>query len=372
MISAKLSIYYAAAFAVIGASMPFWPLWLQSRSLGPEDIGIVMAVSVAIKTITNPLVATIADLYGERKRLMILLTLLATSFFSLFYWSHNFSTIVAVTLLFHGFWSPNMPLMESLTIQTANLKPLDYGRIRLWGSLTFIICAWGMGNLLKGYPIDFVYWVTLGFLALTFLSTLILPDSHVVKSSTNSPIRIVLKDRSFGIFIIATALIQSSHAVYYSFSTIHWKSVGHSEAVIGWLWAEGVVAEIILFVWGDRIIKRYGAGRLITLAGIAGLVRWFFIGLTHAFGLLLVTQLLHALTFGAAHLGAIHFIARRMEPSVSATAQTVYAVVVGLTMGLSTWVSGLLYANFGSQSYFLMAAMAGCGSIIAYGLWKHR
>ena len=263
--------------------------------------------------------------------------------------------------------------MESLTIQTAKLKRLDYGRVRLWGSCTFIIGAWGMGKLLDSSPIDLVYWVALSLLALTFLSTLTLPDSRVAKlKSFNSPIRIVLTDRSFVVFVIATALIQSSHAVYYSFSTIHWKGVGHSEAVIGWLWAEGVIAEIFLFMWGDQIIKHFGAARLITLAGFAGLMRWLLIGLTHMLPMLLIIQLLHALTFGAAHLGAIYFIARRVEPSVSATAQTIYTAVVGFTMGLSAWISGILYADLGSQAYYLMAAMAGCGGTIAYGLWRER
>ena len=80
-------------------------------------------------------------------------------------------------------------------------------------------------------------------------------------------------------------------------------------------------------------------------------------------------QLFHALTFGAAHLGAIHFIARRMDPSVSATAQSVYAAtVMGLAMGVSAWVSGKLYSGFGSQAYYLMAVMAGLGGMIAYAL----
>ena len=373
MIAAKLAIYYAAAFAVIGASMPFWPLWMQSRNLDPEEIGLVMAFSVVFKTVTNPLIAAIADRYGERKRLIILLTLLATSIFSLYFWSHDFWTIAIITIVFHAFWSPNMPLIESLTIQTAKLKALNYGRVRLWGSCTFIIGAWGMGRLLGDSPIDIVYWVALCLLALTVLSTLILPDTRVAKlESSNSPIRVVLANRSFIIFIIATTLIQASHAVYYSFSTIHWKSVGHSEAVIGWLWAEGVIAEIFLFIWGDKIIKHYGAARLITMAGFAGLIRWLLIGSTHMLPMLLILQLLHAFTFGAAHLGAMYFIAQRVDPSVSATAQTVYAVVVGFTMGLSAWASGILYGNFGSHAYYLMAAMAGSGGAIAYGLRRDR
>ena len=370
MITFRLAGFYATVFAVIGISTPFWPLWLKSRGLGPEEIGLAMALGIAVKIFANPLIAVAADRHGERKRLMIALLLVATLVFSLFYWARDFWSIVIVILVFQAFWSPALPLMETLTMQTTKIEPLNYGRIRLWGSVTFIIGAWGMGELLSKGSVDLVYWVTLGALILTFLSTLTLPDTRIAKpAGKKRPIRDVLSDRTFVTFVVATALIQSSHGVYYTFGTIHWQSVGHSEAIIGWLWAEGVIAEVLLFMWGDRIVKRFGAARLITLAGIAGLIRWALTGVTDALPALMTLQLFHALTFGAAHLGAIHFIARRMAPSVSATAQSVYAAtVMGLAMGVSAWVSGKLYSGFGSQAYYLMAVMAGLGGMIAYAL----
>ena len=370
MITFRLAGFYATVFAVIGISTPFWPLWLKSRGLGPEEIGLAMALGIAVKIFANPLIAVVADRHGERKRLMIALLLVATLVFSLFYWAHDFWSIVIVILVFQAFWSPALPLMETLTMQTTKIEPLNYGRIRLWGSVTFIIGAWGMGELLSKGSVDLVYWVTLGALILTFLSTLTLPDTRIAKpAGKKRPIRDVLSDRTFVTFLVATALIQSSHGVYYTFGTIHWQSVGHSEAIIGWLWAEGVIAEVLLFMWGDRIVKRFGAARLIALSGIAGLIRWALTGVTDALPALMILQLFHALTFGAAHLGAIHFIARRMDPSVSATAQSVYAAtVMGLAMGVSAWVSGKLYGGFGSQAYYLMAVMAGLGGMIAYAL----
>ena len=370
MITFRLAGFYATVFAVIGISTPFWPLWLKSRGLGPEEIGLAMALGIAVKIFANPLIAVVADRHGERKRLMIALLLVATLVFSLFYWAHDFWSIVIVILVFQAFWSPALPLMETLTMQTTKIEPLNYGRIRLWGSVTFIIGAWGMGELLSKGSVDLVYWVTLGALILTFLSTLTLPDTRIAKpAGKKRPIRDVLSDRTFVTFLVATALIQSSHGVYYTFGTIHWQSVGHSEAIIGWLWAEGVIAEVLLFMWGDRIVKRFGAARLIALSGIAGLIRWALTGVTDALPALMTLQLFHALTFGAAHLGAIHFIARRMDPSVSATAQSVYAAtVMGLAMGVSAWVSGKLYGGFGSQAYYLMAVMAGLGGMIAYAL----
>lgn len=375
MTSLRLALYYSAAFAVIGVSMPFWPLWLKSRGLNAEDIGLIVALGITIKALANPLIAGIADKRGERKRIMVLLVLLATAVFAAFYWAQGFWFILAVTLMFHTVWSPNMPLMESLVMQTAKAEPIDYGRVRLWGSVTFIAAAWGIGHLLNSHPIDTVYWATLGLLAVTVVTTLTLPDTRIARPAVagRSPIMSVLTDRTFLAFIVGAALIQASHGVYYTFGSIHWKAVGHSEAVIGWLWAEGVIAEVLLFIWGDKIVQRFGAARLIALGGIGGVLRWAVTGMTDALPALMVVQLLHALTFGAAHLGAVYFIARRMAPEVSATAQSVYAaVVMGLALGLSAWVSGKLYAAHASQAYLAMAVMAGLGAIVAYSLRSRK
>ena len=374
MTSLRLAIFYAMAFGFIGVLMPFWPLWLKSRGLTAEDIGLVMALGIAVKTVGNPLVANTADRMGERKRIMAVLALFACIVFAAYQWTYGFWAILAVTLLFHALWSPAMPLMETLVMQTGKLEPIDYGRVRLWGSVTFIFGAWGMGYVLNDSPIDTVYWVALALMAATFASTLTLPDTRIAPSAgKRRPIAAVLTDRTFILFAVGAALIQSSHGVYYTFGTIHWQSVGHSEAVIGWLWAEGVIAEVILFIWGDKLVKRFGAARLIALGGLAGLVRWAGTGLTDALPALMVLQVLHAFTFGAAHLGAIHFIARRMAPEISATAQSLYAgLVMGLAMGMSAWMSGKLYAAHAAQSYFAMAVMAGLGGIIAFALRRRH
>ncbi len=370
MTALRLAWFYAAAFAVIGASMPFWPLWLKSRGLTVEDIGLVVAIGITAKTLANPLIASAADRRGERKPIMAILILLTTVVFALFHWSYGFWAILAVTMAFHMLWSPTMPLMESLTMQTAKAQPIDYGRVRLWGSLTFIAAAWGMGHMLDGRSVDMVYWVTLSFLVVTFIAALTLPDTRISKPQAGTrPLGAVLTDRTFIVFVAATALIQSSHGVYYTVGTIHWQNVGHSEAVIGWLWAEGVIAEVLLFMWGDKLVKRFGAARLIAIGGLGGLLRWAGTGFTDALPALMVLQLLHALTFGAAHLGAIYFIARRMAPEVSATAQSVYAaVVMGLAMGASAWLSGVLYADVAGKAYLAMAVMSGLGGAIAYYL----
>jgi PPP family 3-phenylpropionic acid transporter len=178
-----------------------------------------------------------------------------------------------------------------------------------------------------------------------------------------------LRNRSFALFLAAAAMIQGSHAVYYAFGTLHWRAAGYSEDVIGALWAEGVVAEIVLFMVGGRLVRRLGPARLIALGGFAGTVRWLVLGLTDALPALVCVQILHAFTFGAAHLGAIHFIARAVPPALSATAQRLYsAVVMGLGLGLMLLASGWLYTAFAGGAFHAMAAAALIGGILAWVL----
>ena len=159
--------------------------------------------------------------------------------------------------------------------------------------------------------------------------------------------------------LAATAFVQSGHAVVYSFSTIHWKSIDFPETIIGLLWAEGVVAEIIIFQYSGAIIKYIRPIMLIVLGGIAGVIRWTIMGYTDALVALVIAQALHGLTFGATHLGAIHYISDTIPPNLSATAQSLLsAVVMGVAIGITTMVSGALYGAIGSQAYFSMTAIS--------------
>jgi MFS transporter, PPP family, 3-phenylpropionic acid transporter len=371
----RLSLLYAAFFVVIGIQLPFWPMWLASRGLGPTEIGTIISVGVVVKILGNPLFAHMADRRGERRRLMVALAAGALGFFALFFLTSGFWSILAVTVAYLAVWSAIMPLGESLTMLTARENNLDYGRIRLWGSLSFIVAAVLVGRVLVSESIDIIYWLLLAAIAVTVVACFLLPDTRPPRAAASGlPIGVVLRDRTFLLFMAAAAFIQGSHGVYYAFGTLHWKSVGYSEDVIGWLWAEGVIAEIILFAFGAALVRRLGPAGLMVLGGGAATLRWGVTGLSDALPVLAVVQALHALTFGATHLGAIHFISRAMPPALSATAQSVYAaVVMGMGMGVSIFASGKLYALFGGAAYLAMGGMGVSGCVLAVFLmrrWK--
>jgi len=366
----RLAFFFAAIFAVVGIQLPFWPVWLTAKGLGPTEIGLLMAVSIAAKVIANPLAAHLADRRGERRRPMVVLAVAASASFALFGWAEGFWPILLVNVLFFMVWPPIMPLGESLTMITVHRENLDYGRIRLWGSLSFIALAVISGRILVGEPPEIIFWMVLGAVAVAVVACALVPDSRPEKTTaTQVPMLLILRNRRFVLFLLTAALIQGSHAVYYAFGTLHWQAAGYSDDLIGALWAEGVIAEIILFAFGNRVVRRLGPERLILLGGAAAAIRWSVTGFTDALPALICAQALHAFTFGATHLGAIHFVARVVAPSMSATAQSLYsAAVMGLGLGLMLLISGELYGRFGGGAYYGMAVAGLMGALLALAM----
>lgn len=371
-LAARLALFYGATFAVVGVLTPFWPVWLVARGLDAKQIGMVLAVVLALKVVANPVAAHVADRLGERRRPMIVLAAASLGAFALYFPAHGFWAILAITAVFSATRAGVMPLGESLAMMSAYAHGLDYGRVRLWGSLTFIAAAAATGALLVGRDADLVYWLALATLAVSVAACLALPDARPPgRSRARLPLRRLLAQPLFILFLAAGALVQGGHAVYYAFSTLHWRAAGHSDAVIGMLWAEGVVAEIVLFAMSDRVVRTVGPAGLLALGGIAAVLRWTVTAESTDLGVLAAVQALHALTFGAAHLGAMHFITRAVPAAMSASAQSLYAAVVtGLGLGLATLAAGPLYAAFAGGAFHASAAMGLAGGVCALLLMR--
>jgi PPP family 3-phenylpropionic acid transporter len=370
----RLGLSYAAFFAVIGVQQPFWPLWLAAHGLSATDIGVVLAVSIGIKVVSTPAVAHLADRSGERKRLTVLFAALAIAAYALFHATQGFWPILLVSLVFFALWPPIVSLTESMTMLASRQGRADYGRARLWGSLSYIATAALAGRALTLWPPSSIYWMAAAALIASLLACLLAPDLRAEPSrSPRLPLLDVLRDRRFVAFLAACGLIHGSHAVYYGFATLHWQAAGYSPAVIGALWAEGVLAEVVLFAFGARVLRRLNPLSLAAIAGLACVVRWLGTGLTDALPALIALQALHAFSFGAAHLAAMHHITDTVAPALSATAQSLYSGLVwGLFLGLMMFAAGLLYARLGGHAFLPMAALGAAATVIAWQLQRSR
>jgi PPP family 3-phenylpropionic acid transporter len=175
-------------------------------------------------------------------------------------------------------------------------------------------------------------------------------------------------------FMLAAGASQVSHAVYYGFATLIWQQAGIDDRVIGVLWAEGVVAEVILFLFAARALARLGVTGMLLIAGIGGVLRWSGTALTSDLPLLFVLQILHAASFAAAHLAAMHFMQRAIPERAMSSAQGLYyALPLGIGMGLAMSLSGVLFRDHGGHAYLAMAAFSALslgGTLLLRRYWR--
>ena len=369
-----LALGYAAYFTVLGVLVPFWPVWLHARGMGGSEIGLLVAAGVWIRVVGGPLAGHVADLLGRRRRPIVVLAWSACLVFTLYPLCGGFWSLMAVSLAFGIATTSVLPLADSLTMLVVAGRGGSYGRVRLWGSLAFLAAAALAGLALERLPPDAVWAIALGLLCGHAAVSMLLPEVRTPPSPGGGmPLRRLLRVRGLVAVVAGASLVQGGHAMYYGFSTLHWQASGIPSGTIGMLWAIGVVAEIALFSWRGLVV-RLGAGGLLLLGGLGGAVRWSLTAATTDVGALVVLQTLHALTFGATHLGAVAYVARALPAELSASGQALYSGVgSGLVLGLALAAAGPLYEAMAGRAYLVMAAMSVAGLlVVARGLARGR
>ncbi|HTZ37485.1 MAG TPA: MFS transporter [Stellaceae bacterium] len=368
-IARRLSLYYAAGFLVVGIKSPFWPVWLAGRGLDAREIAAVFAAAIWIGVALSPAAGALADRLGRRRALMIALAGGALVLYAGLWRASGFWTVLGLTAAAAGAQSALMPLGDSLTLSAVRERGVDYGRVRVWGSVSFIGAAIASGLLLSGTALgapggNTVLVLVIGASALLFAACLALPagPGDGAGPARRPALAALARNGRFWRFVATAAALQASHQLYYGFGTLYWRSLGFSDATIGVLWAEGVVAEIVLFWQGGRLLARLGPLGLMAAGGVAGVVRWSLMALAPGLLPSLALQTLHALTFGATHLGVMNFLSRSVPPGASASAQALYAgASSGIGSGLVMVAAGALYADYGGRAYLFMAALSALG-----------
>jgi PPP family 3-phenylpropionic acid transporter len=374
--AAPYAAFYGALFLAIGIQLPYWPIWLGGRGLTPEQIGLLLALTAWVKVGATPLIAQISDRLGQPRTVLAALVTIAAACFALFFFAQGFWPILLVSLPMGICFSAMMPISESLTMAAVMRENMDYGRVRLWGSLAFVVGVLGAGGLLTDRYPDLILVMILGVLVAGMITVATLPrqPATALGGVRLSP-GVLLRDRHFLLFLATATLLQASHATYYAFSAIHWRAAELSGMLIGALWAEGVIAEVIFFAVSAPIYARTGPVVLLLIAGLAGMVRWTVLGITTDLTALIAVQLLHGATFGAAHFGAMHLVTRAAPPNLATTAQGLYSAAAGgIGIGLALLLAGWLYGINEGSAFLAMAGLSLGGAVLAVPLhrWKRQ
>lgn len=368
--SLRLSLFNAVLYLGSGIQLPFLPLWLKDRGLADSQVALVVALMMAVRILAIPLGTFIADLTQRRRAVIIACAFGSAAAYFLLSAMTGFWLILLTGMLAAALLAPIVPLTEALAVEGSAHYGLDYGRIRLWASLSFLTGSLGAGALLEAISVAWVILLVALAQALGALVTLLLPADKAVRAATRAePIRLasflaLVSAGNFIVFMLAAGFGQASHGFLYAFGSVYFEALGYSSFVIGLLWAASVMAEVTMFAFSNRFYRRFGSVRLIILGtGIAAL-RWVMTALAPPLGILFLVQTLHAGSFGLTHLGTMHYIRERVPASMRNTAQGLYSVLSsGVLMSGTMWASGALYAGLGGGAFYVMAAIAAlaCG-----------
>jgi PPP family 3-phenylpropionic acid transporter len=362
----RIAAFYAALFVVLGVQMPFLPVWLAARGLDAGAIGLVLAIPMVVRVFAIPLATHRADRHDAlRAALMVASCAAALGYVGLAL-APGIAAIIAAYALTSLFNTPIMSLTEAYALRGLMSHGRAYGPVRLWGSVAFIGGTMGAGFALDVMAAGNLIWILVAAMGLTAVAAFALAPLKLRAAGAAAKaasVRTLLRAPVLLWGVAAASLIQASHAVYYGFSALDWRAAGLDGTAIAALWALGVAAEIVLFAVSGRLPI---APTTLLMVGAAGaVIRWSAMAFDPPAILLPPLQCLHALSFGASHLGALGFIARTIPPKLGATAQGYLAVALGLVMAASMALAGVLYARWGSLAYGAMAVLAVAGGVCA-------
>jgi len=370
---ARLAGVYFWYFAGVGVMLPYWSLYLAGQGLGPEAIGLMLALVQGVKLLAPMLAGWWADRHAGAMPVVRAGTALATlALLAITLGGGQLWLLVLLMPLFGFGLNAALPLFEATTMAHLGREQARYGPIRLWGSVGFILAAYGVGRWVE------VAGVAVVPLALTLLTLALSLSSWLVPPAATTPGRAPVlgglwREPRVLALLTMTLLMQASHGVYYAFYSIYLAGLGHSGQAIGLLWGLAVLAEVILFALLPRLRARLEIRPLLLWTFGLTVLRWglLAVGVTALPGLMLI-QCLHAFSFGSYHALSMALIARFFPDRLAARGQALYSSLgFGLGGLLASLAAGFVWAELGpAGSFWLSAGLAALAGLVCWR-WLH-
>lgn len=366
----RLSSFYFFYFAFIGAYNSYFGLYLKSLEFSALMIGVVISMMQIMRIFAPYLWGALADRWGRRTPLICMSVTMGLLCFVPLFFLDRFVPILAMIAVLALFWSAALPLTESLTLEHLRTQPERYGRIRLWGSLGFIVVVATVGNLLDYTPARAVLWSCVVLLAGTAMAAMFMPEAPVRHIEHEAePLLPLLKRPEVKTVLAACFFMSVAHGPLYVFYSIHLVDHGYSKTAVGLLWALGVVAEIVVFIYMPQILRRWSLRGLFLFSFAAAGLRFLLIAWgVESLPLVLFAQVLHGATFGVCHATAMAALNRWFDPRHQGRVQGLYGSASFGAGGLvGALIGSWMWQPFGAGWVYTLASVAGlCGLLLIF------
>jgi MFS transporter, PPP family, 3-phenylpropionic acid transporter len=375
---ARFVLLFAVMYAAFGVASPFLPAFLGAQGLRPEQIGLVLATSTAVRLISGPAAGRLADRLAALPAVLSACAALAAVAALCFLPAGGFLLLLLVGLGHAAALAPTTTIADALALNAAaRVRPaFEYGWVRGAGSAAFIVGSILSGQVVGAFGLSGIIWLQAGLLAAAAWCAMTVPDlasrrTDTVHRAERAPgIGVLLALPTFRRLVVIAALVLGSHAMHDSFAVIRWSAAGIGPATASVLWSEAVAAEVIVFfLLGPALVDRLGPAGAMAAAAAAGVLRWVVMAVTADVVALALVQPLHGATFALLHLACMRVLAGIVPAGLAATAQAFYGTLaVGATSAGLTLLSGFLYARLEAHGFWVMAALCALALPIAHGL----
>ena len=366
---------FASYFCYVGVFSPYLSLFFSSKGFSVSQIGFLIALTSAVRMFGPLAWAWWSDRIARPNLLLRLSTgLMLASLLTLPFLSSVSAFAIAIFCLFLAN-SAVGPISEALAIQVSQGDGGRYGRVRLWGSTGFVVGVMALGPLLDLTGVQTLPWWMIASGVVVAVIPWFFGDVPAPIKTTQPAARIVsvLQQAPVILFFISAFFMIFAHAALYTFYSLQLERLGFSKTHIGLFWSIGVLAEIALFYFQDILFKRFSLLHLLLFSFVCAVIRFVVIGFAEASAvLLIIAQLMHAVTFAVHHSASVGLIRQWFAPNQLVRAQALYIVIA---YGFGGTAGGLLLAQvwerFSSAAvFFASAGAAALGAVMVILLIK--
>ncbi|UAA37520.1 MFS transporter [Paraneptunicella aestuarii] len=371
---ALLALTYLFYFGHMGVLTPYLGVFLDGRGLSSEAIGQLMAIMTIARLVAPNLWAWVADKTGQGLAIIRIGCTLALASFLILFFVDGFWPIAICMAFSFGFWTSVIPQLEPITLNEVEGDPARYSRVRMWGSIGFILMSITGGALIDVYGSEVILICCSVMLSCLLMSSFLLRSQAVRREDDEVSGSIWQKalSRPFLVFISVMSLLQMSFGAYYGFFALYMRDLGYTGEQTGWFISLGVIAEIGIFLIAGKLLQRVGIKRALMLCMFATSFRWLMLAQwADMLLLILLSQCIHALSFGFAHATAMQFVHKHFGKQFQNQGQALYvSLSFGLGGSIGSFVAGQLWLQGAGayQTWCVAAGMAFVGALIVNGL----
>ena len=367
-----ISSQYFLYFGVLGLFLPYFNLYCYHLGFSGFQIGVLSALRSVVMVLFSLIWGGLADRFQARKPIYVGCSFISAAIWLCYLLTADFYLMLVITIAYVIFYGPIISFLEAFTMDVLGKEKQSYGKVRVWGTLSFILIVTVFGKIIHHYSHSIILVPIFAGSLLQALFALKIPNVTLPKkASFTAGAKLLLKKRAL-LFLFCAFLMLVSHGTYYGFFSIHLEDLGYGSTFIGFAWALASASEILIMVNSDRIFRRFPLEKVLIFSFMVAALRWFILCWVRSPVLILLSQLLHAITYGTFHIASILYIDRLTPDNAKTTGQAVNnAMTYGLGMMVGFFLSGYLYERVDSFTLFAISGLVALAGGILFSPCRH-